>query len=192
MDGTLEADMCEQMSEKNWTEALKPVEIAVKQFENLFCDLDKIEYTKSLPSYLRRFTDGSVLAYVMTKGVEIYERLKDYSNAVELLRKLLQQNIFLSDYHGHWYERLILDLDQHLKKPREAIDAIWQGLNDPYVQEARLYSLCQRFLKLTSMKKKSTLVTLMEKQKFVDHSRWLTPQEPQTVTIQGKYSKILS
>ena len=127
--------------------------MAVKQFEELFNDSDKMEHMKSLPNYLRKFTTGSVLAYVMTKGVEIYERLKDYDNAVRLLRQLLAQDVFLPDYHGHWCERLVLDLDQHLKKAKDAIDAIWQGLNDPHVQESRLYSLCQRILKLSTMKK---------------------------------------
>jgi Fanconi-associated nuclease 1 len=183
---SLESDLCEQMAEKNWEEAIKPAEVAVKQFQDLFVNLDKMEYTKSLPVYLRRFTNGSVLAYVITKGVEIYEKLKDYDNAVRLLRQLLLQDVFLSDYHGHWYERLILDLDQHLKKPKDAIDAIWQGLNDPFVQEARLFTLCQRFLKLSTAKKKSALITVQDKQKFVDHNRWLAPQEPQTLTIQGR------
>ena len=80
----------------------------------------------------------------------------------------------------------VLDLDQHLKNPKDAIDAIWQGLNDSYVQEARLFSLCQRITKLSTMKKKSALLPLKEKKKFFDHHRWLAPQEPKTLTIQGK------
>ena len=183
---SLEADLCDQMAEKNWIEAAKYSEVAAKQFEELFEDSDKMKHMKSLPDYLRRFTNGSILAYVMTKGVEIYERLKDYDNAVRLLHVLVAQDTFLPDYHGHWYERLVLDLDQHLKNPKDAIDTIWQGLNDPHVQEARLFSLCQRITKLSTMKKKSGLMTLKEKQKFLDHHRWLAPQEPKTLTIQGK------
>ena len=43
-----------------------------------------------------------------------------------------------------------------------------------------------RFLKLSSAKKKSAFITVQEKQKFIDHNRWLAPQEPQTLTIQGR------
>ena len=33
------------------------------------------------------------------------EKLKRYEEAVELLQFLVGQNLYLPDYHGHWYER---------------------------------------------------------------------------------------
>ena len=69
-------------------------------------------HASSLPPFLRKFTQGSVMAYVLTKAVDACEKLRDYSQAVQLLRILLSQDLYLIDYRGLWYERLTLDLDQ--------------------------------------------------------------------------------
>ena len=69
-------------------------------------------HASSLPPFLRKFTQGSVMAYVLTKAVDACEKLRDYNQAVQLLRILLSQDLYLIDYRGLWYERLTLDLDQ--------------------------------------------------------------------------------
>lgn len=71
----------------------------------------------SLPRFLRRFTSLSLLVYIMTCGVECYQRLKDYQKAVDLLQELLSQTTHLQDYRGRWYDRLALNLQAHLHKP---------------------------------------------------------------------------
>ena len=64
-----------------------------------------IEISPNFQAFLRKFTSGSVLAYICTKGVEVLEKLKRYEEAVEMLQFLVGQNLYLPDYHGHWYER---------------------------------------------------------------------------------------
>ena len=114
------------------------------------------------------------MAYVLTKTVDACEKLRDYQRAVDLLRLLLKQSIYLIDYRGSpfqvreeldifyqlsldftglWYERLTLDLDQHLKQPLEALRAVEDGLKDPNVRVARKLALCQRVTKILGMKK---------------------------------------
>ena len=182
----LEGEMAEFISNKDWEGAVDPVKKAIDAFDELIKDPSREEHLRELPDFLRRFTSGSVLAYILTKGVDIFERLKNHEQAVIILRKLTGQDLYLPDYHGHWYERLVLDLDQHLKSPKECLEAVKNGLDDPYVQEARLLSLCQRLHKVTSTKKNAGILSHKEKQNFIDHKRWLTPQDPITITIQGK------
>ena len=112
--------------------------------------------------------------------------MKQHDKAVELLKELINQHLYLSDYHGHWYERLILDLDQHLKNPKEALKTIKLGLDDQYVQEARLLFLSQRVIKITNIKKNNSIITNQDQMEFENHPRWLTPQDPISETIQGK------
>jgi Fanconi-associated nuclease 1 len=181
----IEAKMAEAFSDKDWFTAKEITKEAIGVYDETLNDEELTRHSQELPTFLRKFTSGSVLAYILTKGVEVNERLKCYQDAVDLLRKLLKQDLYLPDFHGLWYERLVLDLDQHLKKPQSALEAIWQSLDDLHVQEARLLTICQRVTKLANVKK-NCLLTREERLKFEDHSRWLSPQEPILVTIQGK------
>lgn len=51
--------------------------------------------------------------------MELLQRRKDYKEAVSLLRKLLGQKVYCVDYRGHWWERLALNYDAHLKNPEK-------------------------------------------------------------------------
>ena len=76
---------------------------AEELFDQVLDDPDQSSYVRSrLPVFLRRFTRGSILAYILTKSVEVLERFKKHDRAAELLKKLLKQDLYLPDYHGHW------------------------------------------------------------------------------------------
>ena len=130
-----------------------------------------------LPSFLRKFTSGSVLAYVLTKAVDVCEKLRRYDAAVGLLQTLLAQTVYLNDYRGHWRERLALDLDQHLGRPQEALEAVEAGLADPEVREARRLALCQRAQKIWGQKKNAATKEAWER-RFRGLNGWLDPCEP--------------
>ena len=72
-------------------------------------------YDKTIPDFLRPFTAFSVYTRILNQGVELLQRRKDYQGAVSLLRKLLGQRVYCVDYRGHWWERLALNYDAHLK-----------------------------------------------------------------------------
>lgn len=76
-------------------------------------------YDKTLPEFLRPFTSFSVYTRILNQGVELLQRRKDYREAVSLLRKLLGQKVYCVDYRGHWWERLALNYDAHLKNPEK-------------------------------------------------------------------------
>lgn len=75
----------------------------------------------NLPLFLRRYTAGSVYVYVFNKRIEALQCLKRYQEAVDLIRMLIDQSVYLPTHRGHWYERLALNLEQHLKQPYEVI-----------------------------------------------------------------------
>ena len=72
-----------------------------------------------LPLFLRRYTAGSVYVYVFNKRIEALQCLKKYKEAVDLIKMLISQDVYLPTHRGHWYERLALNLEQHLKEPLE-------------------------------------------------------------------------
>ena len=52
--------------------------------------------------------------------VEYLEKKREYRKVCEVLRFLLSNLEHFGNYkNGHWFERLALDLDHHLKKPQE-------------------------------------------------------------------------
>ena len=72
-------------------------------------------WDSGLPHFLRLYTAGSVYIRIDNQGVEILQRLKLYKEAVVLLEELLGQDLYCVQYRGHWYERLALNLEAHLK-----------------------------------------------------------------------------
>ena len=61
------------------------------QFALALEDADLTEHVRSLPRFLRKFTVGSVLAYALTKCVDLLEKRRKYEEATGLLRTLLAQ-----------------------------------------------------------------------------------------------------
>ncbi|XP_051953481.1 fanconi-associated nuclease 1-like [Xyrauchen texanus] len=105
------------------------------------CDLSNQE---ELPVFLRCFTVGWTYTRIVSRGVEILQRLRRYDDAVEELRNLLSQSVYCPDSRGRWWDRLALNLQQHLKQHEQAICAIRNGLKDPLVRTGHQLSLYQR------------------------------------------------
>eukprot|EP00095_Tigriopus_kingsejongensis_P006449 maker-scaffold384_size188899-snap-gene-0.29 protein:Tk06449 transcript:maker-scaffold384_size188899-snap-gene-0.29-mRNA-1 annotation:"coiled-coil domain-containing protein mtmr15" len=180
----IEAKMAEAFEKKDWLEAEK-VHLEAKDVFQAILDHEANQVkAKNLPPFLRKFTRGAVLAFVLTKGVDVLERNKKHAQAVELIQRLLNQDVYLPDYRGHWYERLVLDLDQHLKKPQISLEKVIQGLDDANVREARKLSLFQRVDKICGAKKNADLKSQLNLVRARPDWR-LIPETPK-VTIQGR------
>ena len=128
-----------------------------------------------------------MLAYVLTKSVELLERGRRYQEATEVLQELLAQDVYLPQYRGKWYERLALDLDQHLKRPGDSLKSIWTALDDPRVHPPKKMLLCQRVEKVCSSKKHEKALG-SELARFSKRPDWTTPATYVNVkvTIQGQ------
>ncbi|XP_035191392.1 fanconi-associated nuclease 1 [Oxyura jamaicensis] len=107
-----------------------------------------LSYHRVLPEYLRRFTVGWVYTRILSHGVEILQRLHMYKEAVKELQALLSQDVYCTDSRGRWWDRLALNLHQHLKNTKKAIDCIRKGLADPFVRTGHRLSLYQRALRI--------------------------------------------
>ena len=88
---------------------------------------EEVKHVLGLPCFLRRFSGLAVLTCGLSKGVDLLEKCRQYEEAVKLIRQLLNSP-HLPHYRGHWYERLSLDLDSHLKSPKEALQVVEQAL----------------------------------------------------------------
>lgn len=107
-----------------------------------------LSYHRVLPEYLRRFTVGWVYTRILSQGVEILQRLHMYKEAVKELQTLLSQDVYCTDSRGRWWDRLALNLHQHVKNTKKAIDCIRNGLADPFVRTGHRLSLYQRALRI--------------------------------------------
>lgn len=174
----LEADLWSKL-ERNDFGAAYPVYLeAQERVLELKKDKALSSYDKTLPEFLRPFTSFSVYTRILNQGVELLQRRKDYKEAVSLLRKLLGQKVYCVDYRGHWWERLALNYDAHLKNPEKALEAVESGLKDDLVTAGRRLALYQRAEKICSAPKSKYKDRL---KKLMDESVRPTPE----VCIEG-------
>ncbi|KAM9753456.1 fanconi-associated nuclease 1 [Menidia menidia] len=135
------------MQSGQWEAALHLYSAAKSTWEELRKSHD-LKHQEELPVFLRSFTTGWAYTRILSRGVEILQRLRRYEEAVEELQSLLQQSVYCADSRGRWWDRLALNLHQHLKKPEQAIGAIRDGMSDPLVRTGHKLSLHQRAVRM--------------------------------------------
>ncbi|XP_041075461.1 fanconi-associated nuclease 1 [Polyodon spathula] len=136
-------DVMAAMLNGHWDEANLLFQTAKAAWQELRKATD-LRYYEELPVYLRCFTVGWVYTRILSRGVEILQRLRMYKEAVEELQNLLSQSTYCLDSRGRWWDRLALNLQQHLKRTEEAINCIKEGLSDPLVRTGHRLALYQR------------------------------------------------
>ncbi|XP_053933204.1 fanconi-associated nuclease 1 [Cuculus canorus] len=143
----LSNDIATAMVNGNWEEA-HHLYLCAKETWSELKNHPSLSYHRVLPEYLRHFTVGWVYTRILSQGVEILQRLHMYEEAVQELQTLLSQSVYCTDSRGRWWDRLALNLHQHLKNTKKAIDCIRRGLADPFVRTGHRLSLYQRALRI--------------------------------------------
>ncbi|XP_057612560.1 fanconi-associated nuclease 1 isoform X3 [Chionomys nivalis] len=141
------SDISAAMASGNWEEAKELSRSAKRDWDQLKSH-PSLRHHEALPLFLRCFTVGWIYTRIFSRAVEILERLRMYKEAVEELENLLSQKIYCPDSRGRWWDRLALNLHQHLKRPETAIRCISEGLADPEVRTGHRLSLYQRAVRL--------------------------------------------
>ncbi|XP_029009706.1 fanconi-associated nuclease 1 isoform X2 [Betta splendens] len=140
-------ELISAMQAGQWEDALELYTAAKSTWQELKKDLD-LSHQEALPVFLRSFTTGWAYTRILSRGVEILQRLRQYEEAVGELQSLLSQSVYCPDSRGRWWDRLALNLHQHLKKPEQAICAIRDGLSDTLVRTGHKLSLYQRAVRM--------------------------------------------
>ncbi|NXH19176.1 FAN1 nuclease, partial [Bucco capensis] len=143
----LSNDIATAMVNGNWEEA-NHLYMCAKENWSKLKNHPSLSYHRVLPEYLRHFTVGWVYTRILSQGVEILQRLHMYKEAVQELQSLLSQAVYCTDSRGRWWDRLALNLHQHLKNPKKAIACIRKGLADPFVRTGHRLALYQRALRI--------------------------------------------
>ncbi|XP_048812367.1 fanconi-associated nuclease 1 [Lagopus muta] len=143
----LSNDIATAMVNGNWEEAHRLYACA-KETWNSLKDHPSLSNHRVLPEYLRHFTVGWKYTRILSQGVEILQRLHMYEAAVQELQELLAQDVYCTDSRGRWWDRLALNLHQHLKNTPQAVDCIRNGLADPFVRTGHRLALYLRALRI--------------------------------------------
>ncbi|NXR45791.1 FAN1 nuclease, partial [Hippolais icterina] len=175
----LSNDIATAMVNGNWEEA-NQLYLCAKETWSELKSHPSLSYHRILPDYLRRFTVGWVYTRILSQGVEILQRLHKYKEAVQQLQSLLAQDVYCADSRGRWWDRLALNLHQHLKNTKKAIGCIRRGLADPAVRTGHRLSLCQRALRIRDSP------SCKQFQGLLQDLPVLTVQDVTHVTISGK------
>ncbi|XP_018021778.1 fanconi-associated nuclease 1-like [Hyalella azteca] len=138
----------EHLENRDWQEAVNVTTRACELYERLRQQPHILEHDAKLPRFLRRYTSLSLLVLIKVHRVEALQRLKKYSDAVKTLRELLDQHTHHQDRRGGWYDRLALNLDQHLKMHSQALEVVYKALRDPEVRVGHRLTLSSRGQKL--------------------------------------------
>ncbi|RUS87029.1 hypothetical protein EGW08_005182 [Elysia chlorotica] len=140
----LESDFLHATEKGRWDEAHSVFLTVQEKQKELDADQDIVRWNKNLPDYLRAFTATSVIYRLLSQGIEVLQRRKDFTGAVDLLKSLLGQEYYCCTYRGYWWERLALNLDAHLKKPEQSLEAVLSGLADSHVRVGHRLALYLR------------------------------------------------
>nr|XP_042709764.1 fanconi-associated nuclease 1 isoform X4 [Chrysemys picta bellii] len=175
----LSNDVATAMANGNWTEA-KYLYMCAKETWHELKNHPSLRCHRDLPEYLRHFTVGWMYTRILSRGVEILQRLHMYEEAVEELQYLLSQEVYCTDSRGRWWDRLALNLHQHLKRNEQAIECIRKGLSDPLVRTGHRLSLYQRALRLKDSPSCKKFRSLFQELPVV------TVEDVTHVTIKGK------
>ncbi|NWT65957.1 FAN1 nuclease, partial [Prunella himalayana] len=175
----LSNDIATAMVNGNWEEA-NNLYLCAKETWSELKNHPSLSYHRLLPDYLRRFTVGWVYTRILSQGVEILQRLHKYKEAVQQLQSLLAQDVYCADSRGRWWDRLALNLHQHLKNTKKAIGCIRRGLADPAVRTGHRLSLCQRALRIRDSP------SCQQLQRLLQDLPLLAVQDVTHVTISGK------
>ncbi|KAJ1988305.1 hypothetical protein H4R33_002482 [Dimargaris cristalligena] len=112
-----------------------------------------------LAYYKRRFTVGWVYTRILDFGTKVLAGLKLHQRECELIRQLLDQQVFCLGKRGPWYERLALIQTNYLADkgdPPERKTVAWQacrttcleGLQDPHSRQAVKSRLAKRLIRI--------------------------------------------
>eukprot|EP00698_Gefionella_okellyi_P020900 TRINITY_DN6655_c0_g1_i1.p1 TRINITY_DN6655_c0_g1~~TRINITY_DN6655_c0_g1_i1.p1 ORF type:complete len:821 (-),score=143.87 TRINITY_DN6655_c0_g1_i1:506-2968(-) len=104
-----------------------------------------------IPVFLRCFTPNHVYARIVSFGVSLFERARDYDSANLALQLLLKQQ-YLPHKHGHWYDRMSVNL-VHLKRKDEARELCAAALTDTLVRGGSLVTIKNRLERLNGVRK---------------------------------------
>ncbi|OXB82066.1 UNVERIFIED_CONTAM: hypothetical protein H355_004149 [Colinus virginianus] len=171
----LSNDIATAMVNGNWEEA-NHLYMCAKETWNDLKSHPSLSHHRVLPEYLRHFTVGWKYTRILSQGVEILQRLHMYEAdkylgagvkilswlsafanedtlpllqaAVQELQALLSQDVYCTDSRGRWWDRLALNLHQHLKNTKQAVHCIRSGLADPFVRTGHRLALYQRALRI--------------------------------------------
>uniref|UniRef100_S4RQH3 Fanconi-associated nuclease n=1 Tax=Petromyzon marinus TaxID=7757 RepID=S4RQH3_PETMA len=146
------SEMDQAMSSNKLEDACSLYRTARAIWDEMKRSLD-FSHEEALPLHLRCMSAGWAYTRMMSRGVEILQRLQLYPEAVEQLHSLLSQQTYCIQRRGSWWDRLALNLQHHLKDTPKAIEAIRRGLTDPYVRTGQRLALHQRAVRITGMGK---------------------------------------
>ncbi|CAL2040089.1 unnamed protein product [Caenorhabditis brenneri] len=150
---SLETSIVLQMTNGNHEVALD-LAIDAKDFIDQMPESHK-RYYESLEIHERKFTSIWVHTRCCGHATTLLEKQKKWGMAVEWQKDLLIINKDVQSYcldsRGLWWDRMLLNLDSHMKEKQECAKMIQLAIKDTSVLDKELLSIQDRALKLKEM-----------------------------------------
>ncbi|XP_067015080.2 fanconi-associated nuclease 1 [Anabrus simplex] len=151
------------------------------RFRSIVQDELQCKEVMKLPPFLRCFTAGSVYARILFASVQKLKRDDGFlEDSVQILKELLQQNIYYPQHRGLWYDLLVSIL--RIKRPLAAARMVIQALKDPELDEIQRCTLSNRGSRLLAQKKPLPKKIRLNLYEVIDE----LPEEPAVNEIEAK------
>lgn len=143
------------MTAKDFEQAFDMFNGRIYEFQKTILDPDINARDQKLPTYLRRFTSGSIYCKVLSNFADVCERMKEYNQANSIYEFLLdRQSTYGQASRARWFIRTAINYESHLKEPVKAFEAIMAGLSDKQtVRCAGRLGLFKRLVKMSETKR---------------------------------------
>jgi Fanconi-associated nuclease 1 len=150
-----ESELLDLANSKEFEQAFELFNDRVYEIQKTILDPVINARDQKLPSYLRRFTAGSIYCKVLMAFADVCERLKDYRRANEIYDFLLnRQHTYGQSCRARWFIRTTINYESHLKEPIKALETMIAGLADKQtVRKAGRLGLFKRLVKMSETKR---------------------------------------
>ena len=184
----LEFELIDLIENKEYEKAHAEFYEKIFRFKKIIKDEKIRNYDILLPKYLRRFLANSIYCKILSLfSSEILQKMKFYKESNEIFEFLLfQQDLYLLDSRHHWYERLAINYETHLKDPYKAMEILEIALRDKInVRKAGRLSLYQRAFKMSQIKRYEKIEDLAERLKVICKNEFYSIEEAPIVNIEA-------
>ncbi|XP_034253577.1 fanconi-associated nuclease 1-like [Thrips palmi] len=98
----LHQDLNAAIEDKGHTEVEQITKNCMSQLKALLGVSSETDHILQLPKFLRKFCAGSSYTYSLTKSIDALKQGKKYTLALDILKFLLNQNVYCLQYQGRW------------------------------------------------------------------------------------------
>lgn len=125
--------------------------------------------------HVRRFMPGYIWLKILSKSIDAFKKNKDTTQAVKILKFLINQDCHMHAKKGTWYKELVIIEMYHHKNIEVSADIIMEALGNKHLSQVDIIELIDRGNKILKKKTGVESTTKARLNKLLDHHVYRMP-----------------